>query len=92
MRNIRSGTLADQKFRSEDDVERATLDEREMQYLYNDGDDYYFMDTVDATSRSTSPREALGDSMNYLIAEMTDPGRVLRRASRSASSCRRPSI
>ena len=30
---------------SEDDVERATLDEREMQYLYNDGDGYYFMDT-----------------------------------------------
>jgi elongation factor P len=46
MRNIRSGTLADQKFRAEEDVERATLDEREMQYLYNEGDSYYFMDTT----------------------------------------------
>ena len=54
LRNIRSGTLVDQKLRSEDIVERATLDEREMQYLYNDGDDYYFMDTS-STSRSTSP-------------------------------------
>src|SRR5439155_11805269 len=36
MRNIRTNTLADQKFRAEEDVERATLDEREMQYLYND--------------------------------------------------------
>src|SRR5437764_111385 len=45
-RNIRSGALADQKLRSEDSVERATLDEREMQYLYQDGDDYYFMDVV----------------------------------------------
>ena len=45
MRNIRSGTLADQKLRSEDLIERATLDEREMQYLYKDGDAYYFMDT-----------------------------------------------
>src|SRR5689334_9192378 len=45
MRNIRTGTLMDEKFRAEEDVERATLDEREMQYLYNDGDHYYFMDT-----------------------------------------------
>src|ERR1700741_4977855 len=46
MRNIRTGTLADEKFRAEEDVERATLDEREMQYLYNDGDHFYFMDTA----------------------------------------------
>ena len=46
MRNIRTGTLADQKFRAEEDVERATLDEREMQYLYSDGDNFYFMDTA----------------------------------------------
>src|SRR5262245_12315946 len=44
-RNIRNGSLSDQKLRSEDSIERATLDEREMQYLYQDGDDYYFMDT-----------------------------------------------
>src|SRR5438552_7925188 len=45
MRNIRSLMLADHKFRAEEDVERAVLDEREMQYLYNDGDAYYFIDT-----------------------------------------------
>ena len=45
MRNIRTSSLADHKFRAEEDVERAVLDEREMQYLYNDGDLYYFMDT-----------------------------------------------
>ena len=43
-RNIRSGSLSDQKLRSEDLVERARLDERQMQYMYNDGTDYYFMD------------------------------------------------
>ena len=37
MRNIRTNTLNDHKFRAEEDVERAVLDEREMQYLYNDG-------------------------------------------------------
>ena len=55
MRNIRTMTLSDQKFRAEEDIERAILDEREMQYLYNDGDHYYFMDTATSTSKSTSP-------------------------------------
>jgi len=68
-RNIRSGTLSDQKLRSEDFVERATLDEREMQYMYNDGTDYYFMDTSSYEQVHISG-EALGDSVNYLIAEM----------------------
>src|SRR5919108_5279265 len=45
-RNIRNGSLSDQKLRSEDFVERATLDEREMQYLYRDGDSFHFMDTA----------------------------------------------
>src|SRR6266481_2550486 len=55
MRNIRTLTLADHKFRAEEDVERASLDEREMQYMYSDGDDYYFMDTS-TYERSTFPQ------------------------------------
>ena len=70
MRNIRNGALADNRFRSEDVVERATLDEREMQYLYHDGDDYYFMDTTSFDQIHMSS-EALGDSVSYLKAEMT---------------------
>jgi elongation factor P len=70
MRNIRNGALADNRFRSEDSVERATLDEREMQYLYADGDSYYFMDTTSYEQYHISS-EALGDSVNYLKAEMT---------------------
>ena len=69
-RNIRNGTLSDQKLRSEDTVERATLDERQMQYLYQDGDDYYFMDTV-TFDQIHITSEALGESVNYLKAEMT---------------------
>lgn len=68
-RNIRSGTLADQKLRSEDFVERAMLDEKRMQYMYGSGDDYYFMDT-DSYEQVHISGEALGDSVNYLIAEM----------------------
>ena len=70
LRNIRNGTLADQKLRSEDMIERATLDEREMQYLYKDGDDYYFMDTTSYEQTHISS-EALGDSVSYLKPEMT---------------------
>ncbi len=69
-RNIRSGTLSDQKLRSEDTVERATLDETEMQYLYQDGDAFYFMDTSSYEQVHISG-EALGESVSYLKPEMT---------------------
>jgi elongation factor P len=70
MRNIRTQTLADHKFRAEEDVERAVLDEREMQYLYNDTDHYYFMDTSSYEQIQISA-EALGDSKDYLIPDST---------------------
>ena len=68
MRNIRTQTLMDEKFRAEEDVERASLDEREMQYLYNDTDSYYFMDTASFEQIQISV-EALGDSKDYLIPD-----------------------
>ena len=68
MRNIRTLALADTKWRSEEDIERAVLDEREMQYLYSDGDHFYFMDTTSFEQVNISA-EALGDSKNYLIAD-----------------------
>ena len=69
LRNIRNGAMSDQKLRSEDTLDRATLDEREMQYLYQDGDDFYFMDTT-SYEQTHITREALGDSVNYMKAEM----------------------
>ncbi|HKE85358.1 MAG TPA: elongation factor P [Vicinamibacterales bacterium] len=69
-RNIRSGSLYDQKLRSEDFVERAVLEEREMQYLYHEGDAYHFMDTSSYDQIHISA-DTLGDSVNYLKAEMT---------------------
>lgn len=68
MRNIRTTALADHKFRAEEDVERATLDEREMQYLYNDGDHYYFMDTSSYEQIHISS-EAMGDAKDYLVPD-----------------------
>ena len=70
LRNIRNAALADHRFRSDDTVDRATLDEREMQYLYKDGEDFYFMDTSSYEQVHIS-NEALGDSVNYIKPEMT---------------------
>lgn len=70
LRNVRSGTLLDHRFRSEDMVERAMLDEREMQYLYKDGDGYCFMDTSTYEQFHLTD-EALGDSMYYLLPDST---------------------
>lgn len=68
LRNIRTSTLTDHKFRSEDDVERTTLDERAMQYLYTDGSMYYFMDTTTFEQIHLSV-DALGGSVNYLVQD-----------------------
>jgi elongation factor P len=69
-RNIRNGTLSDQKLRSEDTVERAVLDERKMQYLYKDGDSYHFMDTESYEQLHIS-EEVLGDAANYIVPDST---------------------
>jgi elongation factor P len=70
LRNIRTTSLSDHKFRSEDDVERATLDEREMQYMYKDGDSFHFMDTASYEQLHIDV-EVLGDTANYLVPEAT---------------------
>jgi len=69
-RNIRNNSLSDQKLRSEDFLERAVLDEREMQFMYKDGDSYHFMDT-ETYEQLHIDAEVLGDAASYLIAEAT---------------------
>jgi elongation factor P len=68
MRDIRSGRLMDHKFRAEEDVERATLDEHEMQFLYREGDLYCFMNTSTYDQIHLS-REVLGEDALYLLPE-----------------------
>lgn len=70
LRNLRNGSLADERLRSEDVIERATLDEVEMQYMYNDAAGYHFMDTS-TYEQITLSEEVLGDMVGYLVAEAT---------------------
>ena len=69
-RNLRTQTMSEQKLRSEDVVERATLDEKEMQFLYSDGDGFHFMDT-ETYEQIHMSADALGDSVGFLKPEMT---------------------
>ena len=69
MRNIRNGQQADNKFRAEEDVERAHLEERQMQYLYRDGDSFHFMDT-NTYEQIHLDAEVLGDNASYILPEM----------------------
>ncbi|MGN6592507.1 MAG: elongation factor P [Terriglobales bacterium] len=69
IRNLRTGGLIEYRFRSDDRVERATLDEAEMEYLYNDGDAFYFMNTENFEQTHLN-RDTLGDAVNYLIPNL----------------------
>lgn len=68
MRDIRTGRLNDNKFRAEDDVERAVLDEHEMQFLYREGDLFYFMNTESYEQVHLSA-EVLGDNALYILPD-----------------------
>jgi elongation factor P len=69
MRNLRSGSMMEHRFSSEDRVERAMLDEQEMEYLYDDGEFYYFMNT-ETFEQMHLTRDILGDGVDYLISQI----------------------
>lgn len=66
LKNLRTGAIIDHRFRSEDRVERAVLDEREMEYLYNDGAGYHFMDT-ETFEQFHLNEEILGENVQYFV-------------------------
>jgi len=66
MRNLRTGAMIEHRFRSEDRVEQAMVDEQEMEYLYKDGDEYCFMNTENYEQIHLS-KDTLGDAALYLI-------------------------
>ena len=66
MKDIETGTKTNQRFRTEDKVERAFVDAREMQYLYQDGDSYVFMDKENYEQTSL-PADFLEGQAGYLL-------------------------
>jgi elongation factor P len=69
MRSLRSGTMTEHRFSSEDRVDRAALEEIEMEYLYDDGEYYYFMNTENFEQMHLT-RDILGDAVEYLVPQL----------------------
>jgi len=69
MRSLRTGSMMENRFSSEDKVEKAIMDEQEMEYLYDDGEYYYFMNTENYEQMHLM-KDLLGDATQYLIPQL----------------------
>ena len=69
LKNLKTGSSVENRFRSDDKLEKAHLEQHEMEYLYNSGTDYHFMNTANYEQVSLSSEE-LGDNVYYLIANV----------------------
>ena len=66
LRNIKTGSSTEVRFSSTENIERAILEEVEMEYLYTDGESFHFMNT-ETYEQIALNTETLGDAMNYLV-------------------------
>jgi elongation factor P len=69
MRNLRTGAIVDYRFRAEEFVQRAILDEVEYEYLYSDAEGHHFMNTQ-TYEQTALQKDILGDAVDYLIANL----------------------
>jgi len=69
MRNMITGNQFTQTYRSNDKFEKPDLEERTMQFLYSQGDEFYFMDTT-SYEQTFITREQIGDNINFLVDNM----------------------
>jgi elongation factor P len=69
LRNLRTGAMFEHRFRSADPIDRVVVDEVPMEYLYQDGDNYYFMNT-ETFDQIHLNHDVLGDSVEYLIPNL----------------------
>lgn len=69
MRSVRSGTQTENRFRSEDKVDRVTLDQQEMEFLYGDGEGHHFMNT-ESFEQIAFDGELLGDAVHFLLPNL----------------------
>ena len=69
LRNIRTGAMFEERFRSADAIEKVVVDSINMEFLYADGDDYYFMNPVDY-EQTVLKGSTLGDAIEYLTPNL----------------------
>jgi len=69
MRNLRTGSMIDYRFRAEEVIEKVVVDEVEFEYLYSDGDGHHFMNTENYEQLQLQ-NDIVGDTRDYLIANL----------------------
>ena len=69
LRNVRTGAMFEHRFRSGDAIDKINVDEVAMEFLYQDGDNYYFMNT-ETYEQIFLSRDVLGDAVEYLTANL----------------------
>jgi elongation factor P len=69
LRNLRTSAMFEHRFRSGDAIERVIVDDISMEFLYNDGDDYYFMN-MENYEQTHLKRSTLGDAVEFLTANL----------------------
>ncbi|HEX9716234.1 MAG TPA: elongation factor P [Desulfurivibrionaceae bacterium] len=69
LRNMITGNAFEKTFRSNDKLEKAALEERTMQFLYKQGDEYFFMDNISFEQMEMSKAQ-LGEAVNFLTDNM----------------------
>jgi len=70
VKNVKSGKVVDRTFNAGTKIDFASVDRRDFQYLYKDGNDFVFMDTTDY-DQITVPGEVVGDAANFLLEQQT---------------------
>jgi elongation factor P len=69
LRNLRTGAIFEHRFRSPDPIDKVTVDEEQMEFLYADGDDYHFMNIQNYEQMHLN-RDILGDAVEYLTPNL----------------------
>jgi len=69
LRNLTSGAMFEHRFRSGDAIERVIVDEVPMEFLYRDGDDFYFMDTTNY-EQTVLNSDTLGGAVDFLLPNL----------------------
>ena len=69
LRNLRTGSMYEHRFRSADPIDKINVDEEQMEYLYQDDGNYYFMNT-ETFEQLHLTKDTLGDAVDYLIPNL----------------------
>ena len=66
IKNVETGAVLERNFKTNEKVDPAVIERKEMEYLYNDNDIYYFMD-METYEQTALSKDQMGDSLKYIV-------------------------